>query len=98
MIWSEIRKLNSVKYATGLLTGLTLLLWTAPCLADTIVLKNGRAIVAESVTERGGLVTYEAEAGRVSIPSSLVDRIERGSAPPARSALATRRRHSSPGL
>ena len=89
MIWPGMGKLQSVKYVTGLLTGLTLLLWTPLCPADTIVLKNGRVIVAESVTERGGLVTYEGEAGRVSIPSSLVERIERGGPPPERSALAT---------
>ncbi len=89
MSWSEMGKLHSVKYTTSLLTVLTLLLWAALCTADTIVLKNGRSIVAESVTERGGLVTYEGEAGRVSIPSSLVERIERGGPPPEGGGLTT---------
>jgi hypothetical protein len=78
-----------VDCAIGLLTGLVLFLRAALCPADTIVLKNGRVIVAESVTERGGRVTYEGEAGRVSIPRSMVERIERGGFPPPRSSLTT---------
>ena len=35
------------------------------CLADTIVLKNGRRIVAEAVAEEGERVFYEGEFGRV---------------------------------
>jgi hypothetical protein len=50
--------------------------------ADTIVLKNGRRIVASNVTEDGDHVSYETYAGRLSIPKSIVARIERdGSAP-----------------
>lgn len=45
--------------------------------ADTIVLKNGRHIVAQSVTEEGDRVSYETSAGRMSIPRSIVARIER---------------------
>jgi tetratricopeptide (TPR) repeat protein len=45
--------------------------------ADTIVLKNGRKIVASHVTESGGKVTYQTPAGELSIPESIVDRIEK---------------------
>ena len=46
------------------------------------MLKNGRRIVASSVTEDGDHVSYETYAGRLSIPKSIVARIEHdGSAP-----------------
>jgi tetratricopeptide (TPR) repeat protein len=44
--------------------------------ADTIVLKNGRRIVASNVTEDAEHVTYETPAGQLSIPKSIVERIE----------------------
>ena len=44
--------------------------------ADTIVLKNGRRIVAESVTQDGDRVTYQTPSGQLSIPKSIVARIE----------------------
>jgi len=44
---------------------------------DTIVLKNGRRIQAESVTENGDHVTYETSAGQMSLPKAIVARIER---------------------
>jgi tetratricopeptide (TPR) repeat protein len=44
--------------------------------ADTIVLKNGRRIVASSVKEDGEHVSYETPAGTMSIPKSLVARID----------------------
>lgn len=47
--------------------------------ADTIVLKNGRRIVALNVTEAAGRVSYETPAGQTSIPKSIVARIERDS-------------------
>jgi tetratricopeptide (TPR) repeat protein len=46
--------------------------------ADTIVLKNGRRIVASHVIEKDGKVTYETSAGQFSLPKSIVDHIERG--------------------
>jgi tetratricopeptide (TPR) repeat protein len=46
--------------------------------SDTIVLKNGRRIVALSVTEDGEKVRYETAAGELSLPRSMVDHIERG--------------------
>lgn len=45
--------------------------------ADTIVLKNGKRIVASNVTEDATHVTYETPAGQMSIPKSAVLRIER---------------------
>jgi tetratricopeptide (TPR) repeat protein len=53
------------------------LLIVVPSSADTIVLKNGRHIVAQSVTEEGDRVSYETPAGRLSIPKSIVARIDR---------------------
>lgn len=44
--------------------------------ADTIVLKNGRRIVASNVTEQADHVSYETPAGRMSLPKSIVARIE----------------------
>src|SRR5271163_2486956 len=66
----------------------TLLLFAVACLAaatvraDTIVLKNGRRIVALNVKEEGDKVTYETAAGELSLPKSIVDHIERGGAVP----------------
>lgn len=45
--------------------------------ADTIVLKNGRRIVASNVTEDAEHVSYETPAGQMRIPKSIVLRIER---------------------
>jgi hypothetical protein len=49
-----------------------------PATADTIVLKNGRRIVALSVVEEGDKVKYQTSAGELSLPKSIVDHIERG--------------------
>ncbi len=49
--------------------------------ADTIVLKNGRRVVAESVTEEGSRVIYQTQQGAFTLPKSLVDRVERDSSP-----------------
>ena len=49
---------------------------SASAAADTIVLKNGRRIVAENVTDDGARVTYETPAGQLAIPKSIVERIE----------------------
>jgi tetratricopeptide (TPR) repeat protein len=45
--------------------------------ADTIVLKNGRRISAEHVTETADRVSYQTPAGDLSLPKSIVARIER---------------------
>jgi hypothetical protein len=54
----------------------------AVCSAETIVLKNGRSIVADSVHEENGKVEYEIGDNVYRIPKSLVEKIE-SSAPPA---------------
>jgi tetratricopeptide (TPR) repeat protein len=55
---------------------LVLLAVSSSAAADTIVLKNGRRIVAENVTDDGTHVTYLTPAGELSIPKSIVARIE----------------------
>ena len=50
--------------------------------ADTIVLKNGRRIVASYVVVEGDKVRYQTEAGELSLPKSIVDHIEKGGAQP----------------
>lgn len=45
--------------------------------ADTIVLKNGRRITAETVTDDGVHITYLTPAGQLSLPKSIVARIEK---------------------
>lgn len=57
-----------------------------PGSAETIILKNGRRIVASSVTEEGDKIYYESGVGRIAIPKSLVDRIETGGTPRPRQA------------
>jgi hypothetical protein len=44
--------------------------------ADTIVLKNGRRITVDVATESGDRVTGETAAGQISLPKSMVERIE----------------------
>src|SRR5215467_15324154 len=46
--------------------------------ADTIVLKNGRRIVALAVVEEGDKVRYQTSAGELTLPKSIVDHIEKG--------------------
>jgi tetratricopeptide (TPR) repeat protein len=48
---------------------------------DTIYLKNGRKIAATHVTQESGQVTYETQAGFLSLPVSIVDHIVRDAAP-----------------
>src|SRR6202790_361870 len=55
-----------------------MLFFAAQAQADTIVLKNGRRIVAFNVVEKGDKVSYETSAGQLSIPKSIVDHIEKG--------------------
>lgn len=56
---------------------LAAVLTLAPALtADTIVLKNGHRIVASDVTQDADHVTYQTPAGQMSIPKSIVERIE----------------------
>jgi len=62
--------------------GMALLVAGAALRADTIVLKNGRRIVALSVREEGDKVVYETAAGELSLPKSIVDHIEKGGGAP----------------
>jgi tetratricopeptide (TPR) repeat protein len=55
---------------------LFLLVVSSSAAADTIVLKNGRRIIAENITEDDSHVTYQTAAGQLSIPKSIVARIE----------------------
>jgi tetratricopeptide (TPR) repeat protein len=57
------------------------LLAAASTPGDTIVLKNGRRIAALSVTQTGNKVTYETSSGTLSLPSAIVDHVEKGGAP-----------------
>ena len=71
--------------------GLLLLGLACACLAtatDTIVLKNGRRIVALTVAEDGDKVRYQTLAGELSLPKSIVDHIERGIATPLPDSLS----------
>ena len=58
----------------------------ATAAADTIVLKSGRRIIVDSVQEYEGRVQYWIGNDSLTIPKSIVDRIESG---PAASTLAT---------
>lgn len=47
--------------------------------ADTIVLKNGRRINVSVAKETADRVTGETDAGQISLPKSMVERVEHGS-------------------
>jgi tetratricopeptide (TPR) repeat protein len=63
--------------ATAFATLVACLVLASSAAADTIVLKNGRKIVAANVTEADGKVTYQTPAGEMSLPKSIVDRIDK---------------------
>lgn len=71
-----------------IITFCCLLALGSACLADTIVLKNGDRIVADSVRESNGRVTYFIGDNTFTIPKSIVARIESG---PGLSAPAQQR-------
>lgn len=56
--------------------------------ADTIVLKNGDRIYADSVTESDGRVRYTVGDSSFALPKSIVVRIETGGAPVPAAAAA----------
>ncbi|PYT71869.1 MAG: hypothetical protein DMG39_11845 [Acidobacteria bacterium] len=60
------------------LSGAAFFFLSAQTVADTIVLKNGRRIVALNAVEEGDKVRYMTSAGELSLPKSIVDRIEKG--------------------
>jgi len=57
-------------------------------MADTIVLKNGRRIVALTVVEERDKVRYQTSAGELSLPKSIIDHIEKGIATPPPDSLS----------
>lgn len=57
-------------------------MWCAAATADTIVLKNGDRIHADSAQERNGRVEYTLGDNTLSIPKSIVVRIEKGPVQP----------------
>jgi len=64
------------------------LLAASPASADTIYLKNGRKIVADSVREKGSHYQYDIGDDSYAIPKSSVDRVEAGGMPVQSSAAA----------
>src|SRR6202521_5007831 len=64
------------------LLSVALLSVSGRAVADTIVLKNGRRIIALSAVEEGDKVKYLTSAGELSLPKSIVDHIEKGGAVP----------------
>src|SRR5216117_3036647 len=66
----------------ALFLGLALLSLGGRAVADTIVLKNGRRILALSAVEEGDKVKYLTSAGELSLPKSIVDHIEKGGSVP----------------
>jgi tetratricopeptide (TPR) repeat protein len=78
-----------------LLIGLALGLAGAPLAlsSDVIYLKNGNKIVADSAREEGKQVIYQAAGGEFTLPSDLVDHIDKSAqtiAPPAESTATPR--------
>jgi hypothetical protein len=75
----------TLRYATArvfLIAALWQLVSAVATPADTIVLKNGRRILAFNVVEAGEKIRYETSAGELSLPKSIVDHIEKGGAVP----------------
>ena len=72
----------------------------APALGDVIYLKNGRKIVGRIVEEDSKRVVYSIQGGQLSIPKSVVDRIEKSAEPadeqPPESALPAEKRREVP--
>jgi tetratricopeptide (TPR) repeat protein len=72
------RRLWGVRGCRATVLALTCLLAAVGVRADTIVLKNGRRILAFNVVEVGDKVRYETAAGELSLPKAIVDHIEKG--------------------
>jgi hypothetical protein len=77
----RMRKMLCVAVGGGVL-----LLVGVAAQADTIVLKNGRRIVAMNVREVGDKVKYETSAGELSLPKSIVDHVEKDGTVPGSGA------------
>jgi tetratricopeptide (TPR) repeat protein len=70
--------MSSTRRIRAILLGFALLSMNGRAAADTIVLKNGRRIIALSAVEEGDKVKYLTSAGELSLPKSIVDHIEKG--------------------
>src|SRR6266850_7253761 len=79
-------RLNPSHRMPVLLTLVAFLFLCTHAAADTIVLKNGRRILALSAYEDGDKVRYLTSAGELSLPKSIVDHIEKGGAMPMANA------------
>src|SRR5215813_5802203 len=87
--FSTTRTVGVHLHASRAALGLTMLCaWAMNATADTIVLKNGRRIVALTVVEDGDKVRYQTSAGELSLPKSIVDHIEKGVATPPPDSLS----------
>jgi tetratricopeptide (TPR) repeat protein len=75
---------------TNLFIGLIFLGLATGLSADTIHLKNGRTIVADSVREEGNHYQYEIGDDSYAIPKSSVDHIDAGGAPAHAPATAAK--------
>src|ERR1039458_8977481 len=67
-----------LSYVSLLALGLVLSGAMTDARADTIVLKNGRRITVNVATETADRVTGETDAGQISLPKSMVERVEHG--------------------
>src|SRR5712692_11690458 len=84
----KIPQMISARRIRAVSLGVALLSLSGRAAADTIVLKNGRRIVALSAVEEGDKVKYLTSAGELSLPKSIVDRIEKGDAAGSSGAMA----------
>ncbi len=78
----KIPQMISTRRIRAVSLGVALLSLSGRAAADTIVLKNGRRIIALRAVEEGDKVKYLTSAGELSLPKSIVDRIEKGDAAP----------------
>src|SRR5438445_8868711 len=74
--------MGSASRIRGVLLCVVLLFLSSRAVADTIVLKNCRRIMALSAVEEGDKVKYLTSAGELSLPKSIVDHIEKGGGMP----------------
>src|SRR5437763_4636996 len=74
--------MGSASRIRGVLLCVVLLFLSSRAVAATIVLKNGRRIMALSAVEEGDKVKYLTSAGELSLPKSIVDHIEKGGGMP----------------
>ena len=68
-------------FRTRIIAFILLLPVGAAAWADTILLKNGRKILADEVREKGDRIEYQIGDDTYAIPKSLVDHIDTGGSP-----------------